>query len=184
MSLVVHLRESQLPEWSIISGVQSCYPLMAASKKQNCVSNSTAEAELIATCTAVRNVGLPALNVWDRVFNRKAKLTLFEDNTAMIKMLNNGLSPSMRYLGRTHSVSIAAMKEIIDSKQIEIEYIRSKEMKADILTKGFMSKVIWDNVRRLVQVGERNEFVDVEMMSAFGVSRFSSEKSTKDRLFQ
>ena len=76
------------------------------------------------------------------------------------------------------------MKEIIDKKEIEIEYIRSKEMRADIFTKCFMSKVIWDDARRLVRIGERNEFVDTKMMSAFGASRFSSETSTMDRLFQ
>ena len=139
---------------------------------------------MIATCTAVRNVGLPALNVWDIVFNRRAKLTLFEDNTAMIKLLNNGLSPSMRYLGRTHSVSIAAMKEIIDSKQIEIGYIRSKEMKADILTKGFMSRTAWDDARRLVLVGERNEFADDRLLGAFGVQAKLGLSCVRDHLFQ
>ena len=157
-----------------LTGPNSCFPLMAASRKQNCVSNSTAEAELIATCTAVRNVGLPALNIWDRVLKRKAKLTLYEDNTAMIKMLKNGLSPSMRYLGRTHAVSIAAMKEIIDTKEIEIKYIRSKNMKADIMTKGFSGKLNWDNARRAVLTGERSEFMDENMVCVTEASNVPS----------
>ena len=144
-----------------LAGPKSCFPLAACSKKQNCVSNSTAEAELIATSMAVRNTGLPALNIWDKVLERKALLKIYEDNTAMIKLLNHGYSPSMRYLGRTHAVSISAMKEVIDLKQIEVEYIGTKEMKADILTKGFASRVIWDNARIMIMTGNRDEFEEL-----------------------
>ena len=63
----------------------------------------------------------------------------------------------MRYLGRTHAVSIAAMKEIIDLKQIKVEYIGIKKMKADILTKGFMSRASWDNARMMIMTGKREE---------------------------
>ena len=142
-----------------LTGPNSCFPLMASSKKQNCISHSTAEAELIATCTAVKTVGLPSLILWEEILRRKVKAKLFEDNIAMIKMLKHGLSPSMRYISRTHGVSLAAMKEIIDKKEIEIEYIKSKLMKADILTKGFSSMATWDEARRHIQVGSNKEYV-------------------------
>ena len=132
---------------------------MAASKKQNCVSNSTAEAELIATCTALRNTGLPALNVWDRVLGRKSVLTLCEDNMAMIKIIKNGISPSMKYLGRTHGVSLASTKEMVDKNGVIVRYVGTEEMKADILTKGYGSGATWEKVRRLVNVGSRIDII-------------------------
>lgn len=64
----------------------------------------------------------------------------------------------MRYLNRTHAVSIAAMKEIIDNEDVLIEYINTKLMKADILTKGFVSGDLWDNARRMIMTGSRSEF--------------------------
>ena len=137
---------------------------MAASRKQNCVSNSTAEADLIATCMAVKNVGLPALNIWDTVLQRRARLKLYEDNTAMIKILKNGLSPSMRYLGRTHAVSIAAMKEMIDSEEVLVEYINTKLMKADISTKGFLFGDLWDKARKMITTGRKEEFIDASSL--------------------
>ena len=78
----------------------------------------------------------------------------------MIKILKNGLSPSMRYIGRTHAVSIAAMKEVIDMEEVVIEYINTKSMKADILTKGFSSGDQWDVVRKMIMTGSRSEFND------------------------
>ena len=88
---------------------------------------------------------------------RKVQLKVYEDNTAMIKLLNHGYSPSMRYLGRTHAVSIAGMKDIIDLKQIKVEYIGTKKMNADILTKGFVSRAIWDNAGMMIMTGKRDE---------------------------
>ena len=77
----------------------------------------------------------------------------------MIKLLNHGYSPCMRYLGRTHAVSIAAMKEIIDLNEVKVEYINTKRMRADILTKGFNSGPIWDGARYMIMTGKRDEII-------------------------
>ena len=55
------------------------------------------------------------------------------------------------------AASIAAMKEIIDMKQIKLEYIGTKKMRADILTKGFASRAVWDNTRTMIMTGKREE---------------------------
>ena len=67
----------------------------------------------------------------------------------------------MRYLGRTHAVSIAPMKEIIDLKKVSVKYTNSKSMKADILTKGFSAAAVWDNARLLIMTGRREEIKQV-----------------------
>ena len=78
----------------------------------------------------------------------------------MIEILRNGLSPSMRYLGRMHAVSIAGIKEIIDLNEFSIEYINTRLMKADILTKGFSTNNTWDNARKMILTGGRTEFIN------------------------
>ena len=54
-------------------------------QKQKCVSHSTTEAETVAADTAVRTEGLPALEMWDMVLERKNVLKIMEDNEAMMK---------------------------------------------------------------------------------------------------
>eukprot|EP00974_Lingulodinium_polyedra_P037824 3627089-Lingulodinium_polyedra.AAC.1 len=61
----------------------------------------------------------------------------------------------MRYLHRTHRISIAAMHEILTghahlSKKVDIEYTPSKDMAVDIFTKGFTDRVKWDHAIRSI----------------------------------
>ena len=72
-----------------------------------CVSHSTPEAEIVSADTAVRTIGLPALDLWDVLSSAtKGNLCLYEDNQAMISVVRSGRSPTMRYLERTHGVSV------------------------------------------------------------------------------
>ena len=62
----------------------------------------------------------------------------------------------MRYLHRTHRISIAALHEIITGQvadtKIDCEYTTSAEMAADIFTKGFTDKVKWVHAARSVGI--------------------------------
>ena len=59
------------------------------------------------------------------------------DNTQAIQAIKNGYSKKLRYLTRTHRVSIGALKEIWRDPAIalEVEYARSAEHKGDFFTK-------------------------------------------------
>ena len=57
---------------------QIFFPLNGVSKKQTCVSHSTPEAEIIAANAAVSLEGLPALQLWAIVLERKVLATLLE----------------------------------------------------------------------------------------------------------
>ncbi|CAE8585895.1 unnamed protein product, partial [Polarella glacialis] len=83
-------------------GKNTFVPVAAQAKKQSCVSHSTPEAELVAANLALRTQGLPALEVFDKVFGRKVNLFFEEDNNTAISTIKAGYSNTMRHLGRTH----------------------------------------------------------------------------------
>jgi hypothetical protein len=45
-----------------------------------------------------------------------------EDNQAMMACARSGRNPTMRYLGRTHRVSVAWLKEIRDDPHVRLVY--------------------------------------------------------------
>ena len=83
---------------------------------------------------------------------------LFEDNEAVIKMIINGRSPTMRHISRTHRVALDWLFDRISMHtKIQIKYIDTKNQLADILTKGNFTRDEWNH-----------------LLSLFDVSHFSS----------
>ena len=70
-------------------------------------------------------------------------MCLHEDNTALIACIRSGRNPTMRYLGRTHRVSVSWLKERCDSGAFTLEYTTSADIAADIFTKGFTDVEKW-----------------------------------------
>ena len=73
-----------------LTGPNTFFPLNGVSKRQACVSHSTPEAELVAASAAIRIEGLPALQLWDTVLDRKVQATLLEDNQATLQIFKSG----------------------------------------------------------------------------------------------
>ena len=69
-----------------LTGPNIFFPLNGVSKKQTCVSHSTPEAEIVAANAAVRLEGLPVLQLWDIVLERKVIATLLENNQATMQI--------------------------------------------------------------------------------------------------
>ena len=72
-----------------LTGPSTFFPLNGVTKKQTCVSHSTPEAEIVAANAAVRLEGLPALQLWDVILERKVIATLLEDNQAIMQILKS-----------------------------------------------------------------------------------------------
>ena len=83
---------------------------------------------------------------------QEALLYIFEDNEAVIKMIKNGRSPTMRHVSRTHRVALDWLFDRInlDSK-IQIKYIDTKNQLASILTKGNFTRDEWNHLLVFVQ---------------------------------
>ncbi|CAE8687660.1 unnamed protein product, partial [Polarella glacialis] len=134
-----------------IYGKNTFVPVAAQAKKQSCVSHSTPEAELVAANLALRTQGLPALEVFDKVFGRKVKLFFEEDNNTAISTIKAGYSNTRRHSGRTHRVSLRWMHEVFQDEQCEIRRCDTLLQAADIFTKGFTSLDKW--VAALTMIG-------------------------------
>ena len=96
----------------MISGPNSCYPIAMLSKGQTCVSHSTPEAELVAMDTTLRVIAMPP-QIMCTALVPHMKATVFRgDNEAMLHVIKTRRSPSMRYIARTHRVSVAWLHEV------------------------------------------------------------------------
>ena len=70
------------------------------------MSPPTAEAEAVAAERSMRESGVAALDLWETVPQRDAKLTLLEDNQTTALNIRTGEFPKLRHTQRMHSVNI------------------------------------------------------------------------------
>ena len=99
---------------------------------------------------ALRHNGLPSLSLWQRLLPHAPGLHLHEDNQAMIRVVETGRNPTMRYIGRTHGVSVAWLHETFQRDELKLAYELSARMCADIFTKGFTEADKWNLVCKLI----------------------------------
>ena len=93
---------------------------------------------------------------------QEALLYAFEDNEAVIMMIIEGRSPTMRHVSRTHRVALDWLFDRINlDPKIQIKYIDTKNQLADILTKGNFTR------------DERNH-----LLNLLNISHFSSTACT------
>ena len=97
---------------------------------------------------------------------KEAKLYIFEDNEAVIKMIIKGRSPTMRYVSRTHRVALDWLFDRINlDPKIQIKYIDTKNQLADILTKGNFTRDEWNHLLCLFNVSHFSSTNCLEVMS-------------------
>ena len=108
------------------------------------------------------------LNNVDRVpsnvqFSHQQALYVFEDNEAVIKMIENGRSLTMRHVSRTHRVALDWSFDRINlDPKIQIKYI---DTNADILTKGNFTRDEWNPLLCLFNITHFSSTVCSEVMS-------------------
>ena len=66
----------------------------------------------------------------------ESHLYIFEDNEAVIKIIIEGTSPTMRHVSRTHRVAFDWLSDRTNlNPKIQIKYVDTKNQLADMLTK-------------------------------------------------
>ena len=99
---------------------------------------------------------LPALDMSDKILPAGYDAIFHDDSQAMIRVIETGRNPTMRYLRRTHRISIATLHEIIAGQvsdaNISCEYTTSAQMAADVFTKGFTDKTNWNHAAESVGI--------------------------------
>lgn len=113
-------------------------PIAWLSKKQNCVALSSAESEYIAAATTAQEI----LNLKGVSANlgHDMKAILLVDNIGAIS-LSKSCENSKR--AKHIDVKFNFIKDLIDKKIIEIQYVNTKDNFADIMTKSVTKEVFY-----------------------------------------
>lgn len=101
-------------------------------KKKNCTSQSTAEAEYVATTVNCSNI------IWFKQLLEVMKVEIKElvimfcDNTSATNISKN---PVMHSKTKHIAIKYHFFRELVQDKEIRLEYVHTKEQIADIFTK-------------------------------------------------
>jgi hypothetical protein len=123
------------------------------SKLQGCVSKSTTEAEYVALSTACQE-GVWLRRLLDDISVKQCNPTvLFEDNQGAIE-----LSRNPKFHARTKHIDVLYhyVREKVNQNIVSVVYCASKDMLADVMTKG-LSKVQFQKFRDMLGVFEIKE---------------------------
>ena len=115
---------------------------------------------------------------------QEALLYVFDDNEAVIKMIIEGRSPTMRHVSKTHRVALDWLFDRVNlDRKIQIKYIDTKNQLADILTKGNFSRDEWDHLLCLFNISQFSSAVCFAVMAKRSQKDSEEERVTaKSRL--
>ncbi|POM67806.1 LOW QUALITY PROTEIN: Integrase catalytic core protein [Phytophthora palmivora] len=121
-------------------------PIAWYSKKQFTVALSTAEAEYIAGATAVQDC-LWVKQLLDELdLSKNDNVILHIDNQSAIKNMENDVTTArMKHI----NIKFHFIRDAVHSKDVEVRYCPTTEMKADILTKPLGATLHGRNVAML-----------------------------------
>lgn len=119
-----------------------------SSKKQKTVARSSTEAEYVALSFAAQEA------IWLRHlmstvgFETKSPTVIFEDNNSAIDLTKNA-----KYHNRTKHIDISHhfARERVESNEIAVIHCPSRDMTADVMTKG-VPRIQFEKLRGLLGV--------------------------------
>ena len=94
----------------------------------------------------------------------------------MIRVIETGRNPTMRYLPRTHRISVAWLHETLSHQDIDLVYEVSFKMCADIYTKAFTDASKWIaacDLINIVDLGRLRQFITGYIMPSTPVAMSS-----------
>ena len=90
------------------------------------------------------------LSVWTttcEMLNLPAKgLQILIDNTAMGEIMRTGRNLTMKHISKTHGIQVGFLHEVHDRKDVDVKYITTTLMAADMYTKEFYDHGKWHNL--------------------------------------
>ena len=125
----------------------------------------------------MENIGSFPSNVQSS--RQEALLYVFEGNEAVINMIIEGRSPTMRHVSRTPRVALGWLFDRInlDSK-IHIKYTDTKNQLADILTKGNFTRDEWNHSLCLFHISHFSSTVCSDTMAKRKQQQSGEERVT------
>ena len=135
-----------------MSGPSTLWLVVAVSRRQDVVSRSTLEAEMVAGAYGVRQKGLPFMHIVDAIKGEKSTLHMCVDNDAMILITKPGRNPTMRHMGCAHGISVSWMHEWFKGSEAKMHYCPTDKQGAAIFTNAFDKLDKWTHARMLITV--------------------------------
>lgn len=120
----------------------------AWSTKQDMISRSATESELIALNTAVLHCE-NLHHILSFMVNSKTPIKIFQDNQGLLNLLGDRKITNVRTKHLRNRLE--KVKELIRSKVINTTWIKTGDMIADILTKPTCGKVFHERVKKMVK---------------------------------
>ncbi|MCP3666765.1 MAG: hypothetical protein GY696_30425, partial [Gammaproteobacteria bacterium] len=108
-------------------------PVSWCSKRQDTVALSTANAEYVAACQATQEAIWLRNLLAELGFMQKCATVIGHDNQASISMSKN---PTNYGTSKHIPIKFHFIREQVQARAIELEYCKTEDMVADILTKG------------------------------------------------
>merc|ERR1712218_410661 len=82
--------------------------------------------------------------MWHVLLPHRPQLLVHEDNQALIRVVQSGRNPTMRYRLHTHRCSVAWLHERFCGSDLKLVYEDTSRQCADIYTKSFTDAAKWE----------------------------------------
>ena len=125
------------------------FPISWSSRRQQCVSKSTTESEIVALSYGLFGDAIPVQTVPNMIFDASIPVILHEDNQSCIHIINAGYSAKLKHLNRTHKLSIASLSKTVASLAYSLTYTDSNDQLADMFTKALVKLKFTEAPRKL-----------------------------------
>ncbi len=133
-------------------------PISWLSKKQTTVALSTLEAEYIALCLATQEALWLTQLLKELDISIPLPLRIFEDNQGAIAISND---PKHHPKTKHIEVKYHFIREKVDSGEIRIQHVESRNMLADLLTKPISKEKLSEHLKRIHLTDSRRS-VEIE----------------------
>ena len=151
----------------LMEGHFTRFPIAARSLRQTSVANSMPEAEMVACHWTYRHIILPTFEIWDAFLPVGWRISFYEDNQAMCKVVQSGRNPTMKTLKRCHGVSLSFLHERLSDAAaqisgsqrdpVDLKEAGTDHMAADIYTKAFTNPEKWETACQLVHIINKDD---------------------------
>ena len=119
-----------------LEGPNSFWPLSWASKKQSATARSTTEAEMISLGSGLFSEAIPMQEYFECILQREVSLFSYQDNSAVIQIVESGYSAKLRHLKKVFKLNIGSIHEFFsENEYVLLLYIKTSLQRADPFTK-------------------------------------------------
>ena len=129
--------------------VHDAYGKLVTDPAALAVSQSTAEAEIVAINDTLRNLSINFASLAESIFERVVQSIVYTDAQAAIGAVKHGFGPC-RYMRKTQRVSMGWIADALESLNIkELAYVASESNVADAMTKFLQCPLFVEHRTRL-----------------------------------